>query len=121
MLLNRRKQKRYRSKEGTFAVLEPGTLIGQIIDISMGGLSFSYIDDKNIKSEPKELDIYTLSEDINIEKIPFSIITDCELEKKTYTNSFSIRKKSIKFEKLNFNMRSMLKYLINTHTKKRNP
>ncbi len=41
----RRKYTRYSIKNGSYATISPdSTKLGQIIDISMGGLAFKYID-----------------------------------------------------------------------------
>jgi len=57
-LLEQRKHKRFRPQDGTYAILRgPGKKLGQVINISRGGLAFRYID---IGERPKrsfELDI----------------------------------------------------------------
>ena len=46
--VERRKNKRYKAVEGAYAAISPNShKLGQIIDISMGGLAFKYIDTNN--------------------------------------------------------------------------
>ncbi|WP_242637487.1 hypothetical protein [Desulfobacter hydrogenophilus] len=56
--IDRRKNKRYKAAEGAYAAISPNSnKIGQIIDISMGGLCFKYINPENKSKEPVNLPI----------------------------------------------------------------
>jgi hypothetical protein len=78
----RRKHKRFRPQEGTYAVLSgPVSKMGQIIDISRGGLAFRYID---IGDRPKEncvLDILREDNSFRLENVCFRIISDLDASK----------------------------------------
>jgi len=54
--VERRKSKRYRAVEGVYAAISPrSNKLGQIIDISMGGLAFKYIDTNNNDTKDNEI------------------------------------------------------------------
>lgn len=58
-LFERRKHKRFHVQDGAFAVLRPhyAELLGQIIDISRGGVSFRYIASEELSNGSFKLDI----------------------------------------------------------------
>ena len=61
-IVERRKNKRYKAKEGAYAAISPHSRrLGQIIDISMGGLSFKYIDSNDERSDNPERSIFLSS------------------------------------------------------------
>ena len=53
--IERRKNKRYKAVEGAYAAISPNShKLGQIIDLSIGGLAFKYIDTSNEEAEDKQ-------------------------------------------------------------------
>ena len=61
----RRSFKRFRAKEGAFAVLRPQcTKLGQIVDISEGGLAFHYASTGNQKNGEHEVDIFKIKDQL---------------------------------------------------------
>jgi hypothetical protein len=69
----RRKSKRYKAAEGAYAAISPSShKIGQIIDISMGGLAFKYIDTKN--QTQSEESIFLSSMGFYVGNLPFKTI-----------------------------------------------
>ena len=77
----RRKHKRFRPKEGTYAVLSGSvSKMGQIIDISRGGLAFRYID---IGDRPRETCVMDIIENSSyrLENVGFRIISDMDASK----------------------------------------
>ena len=60
--IERRRHKRYKAVEGAYAAISPHShKLGQVIDISMGGLSFKYIDttsdDADFQQTPEEMSV----------------------------------------------------------------
>ncbi len=54
--VERRRNKRYKAVEGAYAAISPNShKLGQITDISMGGLSFKYFDTSNNDTEAEEI------------------------------------------------------------------
>lgn len=101
--VERRKNKRYRAKEGAYAAISPHSRrLGQIIDISMGGLSFKYIDNSDEQEEKPERSIFLSSLGYYVGELPFKTIEDCEITNYPSFSSMKLRKRRVKFTELSF-------------------
>jgi hypothetical protein len=73
-----RKHERYQVPEGSFVTLGPSNaIVGQILDISMGGLAFRYIN--NHSEAPKQeayADIYLTEGDLCLAAVPIRAVSD---------------------------------------------
>ena len=79
--VERRKHRRYRAPRGAFAVLAVESdfaKLGQIIDVSRGGLSFTYAGTKEWISESLELGIWFSEQKFRLDNVPFKTISDFE-------------------------------------------
>jgi len=77
-LKERRAHKRFKAKNCTIAVRSK---LGAIIDISMGGLSFSYIDTGEWPKDVPSLAIIFGADDLCLDEFPLRVISDCSLSK----------------------------------------
>ena len=115
-LVERRKHKRFHVQDGAHAVL--GThyaeLLGQIIDISRGGVSFRYVAGEKPSSGSFELDISLAN--FYLRKVPFKNISDFEISNEFFLGSIPIRRRGIHFGELTHNQMSKLEYFIHKHT-----
>ena len=68
----RRKHKRFKVKSGTCKINEKAA---DIIDISMGGMAFSYVDDGEWTDETFDRGMLFGEKDLRIEEVPLKIIT----------------------------------------------
>ncbi len=98
---NQRTHPRFRVKEGAYAVLRPQfTQLGPILDISRGGLAFSY----NLTGKPTngsfELDIFLIGHGVLVERVPFRVISDRKLIARPQHNSLLRRRCGVQFGKL---------------------
>ena len=76
----KRKNRRYKAIEGAYASVSPNShKLGQIIDISMGGLSFKYMDpsskDKQNTDMPNKT-IFLSSMGYYVGDLPFKTVAD---------------------------------------------
>ena len=110
-----RTHKRFKVKDGAFAVLyHNSSKLGQIIDISMGGFSFRYCDSQFIDNDRdgqaflyhdrqnrmdglSDFDIFLVDSGIYLEKIPCKIISNFEIDDRDSSNSILMRRCGIKF------------------------
>ncbi len=80
--VERRKNKRYKAVEGAYAAVSPNShKLGQIIDISMGGLSFKYIDtskDEKEKGNLSDETIFLSSMGYYVGDLPFKMSISVE-------------------------------------------
>jgi hypothetical protein len=102
-MVERRKNKRYKAKEGAYAAISPHSRrLGQIIDISMGGLSFKYIDNNDETEEKPERSIFLSSLGYYVGELPFKTIDDYEITNYPSFSSMKLRKRRVKFTELSF-------------------
>jgi hypothetical protein len=114
--VERRKNKRYKAVEGAYAAISPNShKLGQIIDISMGGLAFKYIDTANEDSESetqREESIFLSSMGYYVGDLPFKTISDYELTNAPSFSSMKIRKRHVRFTDLSFKQLFDLDYYL---------
>ena len=114
--IERRKNKRYKATEGAYAAISPNShKLGQIIDISMGGLSFKYIDTNNDdrKSQKKpENAVFLSSMGYYVGDLPFQTIADYEVTNAPSFSSMKVRKRHVKFADLSFKQLFDLDYYL---------
>jgi len=122
----RRKYKRYKAKEGAFAAINPNNChrIGQIANISMGGLAFNYVEESYYDTEEKQkylnekesenLLLLLSSFGYYVKDIPFKTVEDIEVNEHISFSSIKLRKQRIKFNSLTskqtFDLNSYLKH-----------
>ncbi|MGA7144826.1 MAG: hypothetical protein WBY47_10010 [Desulfobacterales bacterium] len=97
----------YRSKPVRF---------GRIIDISMGGLLFYYINGKKRPSRSLVLDILVADSGFYLENLLFKNIADVEITDDFTTNSFNMRLNQVQFEGLKPVAMMKLKYFVENYT-----
>ncbi len=114
--VERRKNKRYKAIEGAYAAISPNShKLGQIIDISMGGLAFKYIDTSNDDTENKELpeeSIFLSSMGYYVGDLPFKTISDYEVTNAPSFSSMKVRKRHVQFTDLSFKQLFDLDYYL---------
>jgi len=92
----RRKDKRHQVHEGVLVVVDPHSgKKDRIIDISLGGLAFSYDDDRKRLDEKFEVDIYVDNE-LYIKKLNVQIVSDAEVGEVPF-ESVNVRRLSGQF------------------------
>ncbi len=114
--VERRKQKRYKAVEGAYAAISPNShKLGQIIDISMGGLSFKYIDTTNTETESSKLPedaVFLSSMGYYVGDLPFKTISDYEITNAPSFSSMKVRKRHVQFTDLSFKQLFDLDYYL---------
>ncbi len=115
--VERRKYTRFRTRNGALIELrsQRGKL-GEIIDISKGGLAFRYID---IGDRPKgsfELDISLKETGFRLEKVPAKTISDFRTTKYFPFSSTKTRRQGVQFGELTQKQISQLEHFIRNYT-----
>lgn len=114
--VERRKNKRYKAVEGAYAAISPNShKLGQIIDISMGGLSFKYIDTSNesiTDEKAPEETIFLSSMGYYVGDLPFKTVADYEVTNAPSFSSMKVRKRHIQFTDLSFKQLFDLDYYL---------
>lgn len=115
--VERRKNKRYKAVEGAYAAISPNShKLGQIIDVSMGGLSFKYIDtsneDESDNESTREETIFLSSMGYYVGDLPFKTVSDYELTDAPSFSSMTVRKRHVQFKDLSFKQLFDLDYYL---------
>ena len=115
-MVEQRKHKHFHAKDGTFAVLGPRSgKIGQVMDISMGGLAFSYVAGEDQPNRSYELGILLAEHSFHLTKIPFETIWDKEVEQLP-SSTLKVRRCGVQFGELAPHHISQLEYFVKNHT-----
>ena len=78
-IVDRRQYKRYQVPTNSYISLgsnDPG--LGQIIDISMGGIAFRYMGSEKLPDQ-SHLDMFLTEGDLCLSKVPFKTVSDYEI------------------------------------------
>ncbi len=90
--------------------------MGQIQDISVGGLAFKYLANEGTFNGARALDIFIIKHDLYIKDIPIQLIRDTEVEKESPYSTVPMRQQGVQFGKLSVEQRSQLIHLMQYHT-----
>ncbi len=100
-VVERRRHKRFLAVDGAYAAVRPQyDKIGQIIDISRGGLAFSYMVSDSQEQESSELDIFLIGDDFHLDKVPFKMVSDQEIPERLCPGSLKMRRCAVQFGEL---------------------
>ncbi len=106
---------RYPAIDGVVVAARPHTEIhGYMIDISLGGLSFRYIDSSLEKQSSSELTILISSPRFCLDRIPYRTVADFEMPAEFSFSSIRIRRRCVKFGQLNERQHHAIEELILT-------
>ncbi len=114
IILERRKHKRFDAYSGVFAV---NSHFGLIVNISLGGLAFRYVD----KGEwgDAEIDSGALfgEDDLWINDIPIKNISECVANDGVACKSTTVKRRSVQFGELTPDQQKLLESFIWVNTK----
>lgn len=123
--VERRRYTRYGVREGAYAALSPDSArMGQIIDISRGGLCFRYIAQMDQPDNGQETHVFVGDEGIYLEKMPNRLIEDVPVEDGAFPGSIIMgsktmrvmRQRRVSFGELTGNQVAQLEYFIQHRT-----
>ncbi len=104
---------RFRVKDGTLAIKE--TILGPVVDISMGGMSFEYYgSDLNAKTD--DMGFYFIDSEFLLTGIRSKTIEDTVVESNGGIVPIIRKRRSIQFLDLTREQRSTIKQFINQNT-----
>jgi len=116
-VIEKRKHKRFRSKEFAYAAFRSQNMkIGQIVDISKGGLAFHYIADGDQINGARELEIYLAVNGFHMEAVPFNTVSDFVLPNEFPLSTVIMRRRGVQFGGLTKFQKTQLGYLLENHT-----
>ena len=124
VVIERRKQKRFKVIDNAFAIFgfhnkisgQPNRICGQILDISKSGLAFTYIFDGYQVDEYHLVDIFLAGEGCCLCKMQFKTIYDFVLQPCSPVSFVVARQCGIQFRDLSDEHISKLEYFIQNYT-----
>lgn len=135
-MTEKRKHKRYHMPKGTFAILRSKSAklenfdkmsmgeiavtvyktgpekLGQIKNISLGGLAFDYVYGKNKNPKKYELDVLMTEHGIYLHNIPYRTISDNVIPDDVNLDDVIVRRHAIRFGRLSTSQKTKLKTLL---------
>jgi hypothetical protein len=114
-MVERRKHRRFQVPKSAFVGFGPYDVkVGQIIDVSTGGLAFRYVG----TAEPSngELTIIVTERDFYVSQIPFRTVSDFEIAGKTSPTSVAVRRSGVQFGDLTEYQKSQLQHFVHSLT-----
>jgi Tfp pilus assembly protein PilZ len=112
VLSEKRRHKRFQLKVSAFALLNrPFSEMGEIIDISMGGLSFRYTSDRALPKGSLALDILCVDDGFHVAKVPVNTVAESVV-------SGEVRRRGVQFDRLTNMQLSQVRYFIQTYAVK---
>jgi hypothetical protein len=116
VLVERREHKRFKVPQGAFVTLGPrGRVLGKIVDISVSGVAFGYIDGEKRTNGSNELDILFMDSGFSLRNVEFNTVWNFEIPNEVRYNAEPMRRCGVEFKKLKHNQASELKCFIESH------
>ena len=114
----RRRHKRFAAQGDAYAVLRSQSpRLGQIIDVSRGGMSFRYVDGTEDSSGPAALDVFLLNQPVLMKSVPVRSCCDFAIDPAAEQKEESIRRCCVEFVALEPGQASALEDFIEHHTR----
>lgn len=120
ILEERRQHKRFLATDGTYAIFgKYSNKLGQVVDISNGGLAFRYNDNENRSTDEFHLSIMVAGATDMNEEISFTAKTITDFEISRGTKYFMPQRQThVEFVELSEDQKELLKKLIMNYTRK---
>jgi hypothetical protein len=113
----RRRHERYKAKNNVFVEIKDSVVkMGQVLDISKGGLAFHYLDFGRQPKKSFEIDILVKNNGFHLGNVQFKGITDLKADKEYALSYMPIRRLGGQFNKLSQNQMYQIENLIMHHT-----
>ncbi|MEJ2656017.1 MAG: PilZ domain-containing protein [Desulfobacterales bacterium] len=97
-IIERRFHERFQVQQGVYALLKNGSSkLGQIKNISKGGLAFMYINHEEQIGEPVEVDIFLSGYGYFLKGIPCKKISDIHVDNFIPFSTFEMRQLGVQF------------------------
>jgi len=109
---DRRRHKRYTMQDGIFAAIPSKFLVGQVKNISKGGVSFTYIATEKIIDSRPSLEVFSKDKGFYLREIPFKIVSEIDVEDYMPFSSLPMKRIAGEFVELTEHQKSQLDLFI---------
>lgn len=119
-LTEQRKYRRFKVRDESLYILNPNsTGLGEIIDISLGGLAFYHVKKQSWSDSTLKMGIMFSDSDVIIDDLPMKTISECAInpiDPGLPDNSTAIWRQSVQFGELTPDQINQLVHIIQNHT-----
>jgi len=116
-LYDRRKHRRFKVPVDAFAIIKkPSFKLGQITDMSKGGISFYYIGEKEFANNGFSVDILLADNDFYIDNLPVNIVSNIIVPVWAPREKAIFKRCGFKFRDLNSSQKSKLSFFVPTQS-----
>ncbi len=91
-------------------------VVGQITDVSLGGLSFQYVSSRVRSKDSPALRISSIDGTFQLDRIPFKVAWDVEMPQSFSYGPISLRRCGVEFGDLTDTQKLGLRHFIQNHT-----
>ena len=113
----RRKHERYKARDGAFAVLvSDNRKLGQIKDISRGGLIFQYVDNGKPANISSEIELFSTVSGFHLKKLEGKSVEDVKVDRTVPFSSLPMRQLRIKFGEMSLTQLKLLEVFLRQYT-----
>ncbi|BCS97118.1 hypothetical protein DSLASN_27500 [Desulfoluna limicola] len=128
MMNERRQHPRYNARNGTYVSMLPAsTCMGQLLDVSVGGLTFRYIDHERGERNREETHVFIGDDSVYLDRIPSTIIEDVPVfERSSFDvhglsrrSAKRMRQRRVRFNGLTPDQKAQLEYFLRYRTEGR--
>ena len=114
----KREQTRFRAKDLIFVKLNSENKgdVGELLDISKGGLALRYFVKEEKPRDYSELGLFSSGGDLMIDEVPFKKVVDTKLVSNVQFSTIIFRRYGLQFDKLTSEQTTQLDYFILNHT-----
>ena len=113
---DRRKYKRYTLKDGTFVSISSCFLVGQVKDISKGGVSFTCLATESKIGDNSSVDLFSREKGLYMREIPFSIVSETYVLNQNPCSSLHMKRIAGAFGKMSEHQESELDMFLKSCT-----
>ena len=92
-------------------------IMGDIIDISLGGLSFRYVASEKSSYRSSNIDILLSDGSFYLNKVRVNTILDFEITNEVPFSSITMRRRGVQFGEMTDDQKSDLRYFIQNYTR----
>jgi hypothetical protein len=118
-IVERRKHKRFKIRDGAFAAVKDIYIVGPLQDISRGGLAFRYVDKGKKIHGLSKVDIFFFGRGFYLREVPSETVSDFSLDKKDPCSSIIMKRCGMKFKELTKKQTSHLEEFIQKYADRR--
>jgi hypothetical protein len=113
----RRRHPRFRATENLFALIKNHSEhVGRVIDISIGGLSFRYIEDEPITKKETWLDLFSSRDKFFLHDIPVRTVSDVAVGGDIPFSTIPVRQRSLQFLDTTPHRVRLIDHFLDRHT-----